>query len=457
MLLKRGHAAVVAALAVVGGAYFGCTGGESTPSSPTAGAAGAGSGAGGKVGGMAGTGSKPQGGSAGAAGGGPNLKWGAPVSVGSCSVRVLQNPEEARLFTWAPCSWTADPACEEAAWTPAFTGEDPSVWQGAYYQTNLESKVEGGNLVVTGRLPARAFLTNQEGFVKRGADFDMTDKCGPSTGRPLGDRMLFNTQAKDAPHSVEHPCFLDDGGLTCTTFDHLCDAPAWNEATDTHWGWECSSTIYAMSNKDGSQQKVLAQQNTTSGPVYDVDNLVASKKHLFWTEHVDFEGHVARRVSYTNGVDPPKVLLPPGPGWQDDGFVLFGGNRLVWTRGYDFVDLGVYKKVELWTSPWDDDNPGVTPTKVMDWLVPTTIQNTYSAVLASAGMQTTAGRLARAVTSTSLEVLDLSTLQTKTLVLPSTQEFRKVLGLTSTHLWFLTYDYPGPPYLRHMIRWKVGP
>lgn len=113
-------------------------------------------------------------------------------------------------------------------------------------------------------------------------------------------------------------------------------------------------------------------------------------------------------------------------------------------------------------SPWDDEAPGVTPTKVMDWIEEIPGTGHYSSLLDNGNRDVAFGRIVfppadKQPLGKNLRVLDLSTKATLDIQLPSSQELRKVMGLTSTHLWFLTYDYPGPPYLRHMVRWKVAP
>lgn len=462
MLLTRARVlAWIAPPAVVGAVYLGCGGAESHPGA-VAGAAGATTGGASGAGGAATSGASGKaagGGGAGVGGsaGAQAFQWGPAETIGECAIRVLQNPG-LTAFNWAPCPWTNDPACEEAIWREPVAEAQGNAWKGVTYQTNIDAKSPDGTLAVITDYPPRALLVSREGIVQAGVDYQGPNTCAVSTGRPIGQRLLFTAGAANDTPFPYHPCFLQGQSLACSSFKFACDAPAWNEATDTHWGWECSSAVYAMSVKDGSMQQVLSKQNPTMGPVYDLSTLTASRKHFFWKEYVEFEGHVARQVSYSDGVGPSKVLLPPGPGTQDDGEVHFTGTHLVWTRGYDFVDLGVYKKVELWMSPWDDDAPGVTPTKVMDWPAPS-LGNGFSPVLENGWKDAAFGRIVFPTwgQKNSLTVLDLTTKATQAIEIPSSQELRKVMGLTSTHLWFLTYDYPGPPYLRHMVRWKVAP
>lgn len=169
VLLKRGHAAVLAAFAVAGGTYFGCSGDDAASSAAGGGGTTEGSSGAGASGMAGGAGKASTAGAAGTGGAATTLVWADTTPVGTCSTRILQDTGFP-AFTWAPCPWGDDPACEEAVWQEPIQQLDAKgVWRGVEYQTDLESKVDGGMLAVSFNGPSGRFSSTKSALFTRGS------------------------------------------------------------------------------------------------------------------------------------------------------------------------------------------------------------------------------------------------------------------------------------------------
>jgi hypothetical protein len=375
-----------------------------------------------------------------------------------CPMDRLVNPSQVRAFTWTPCAGVA--SCEQMVLLPFLEGQYPG---GIVEEEAGKTRV----ILAAGTKQMRMVLfASDDGWLLDAyrAPSGPPKYCTPFAGALRGTHSGVMVGANfDKPpgklgglvHALGDPS--DPIPFDVTLPFGFGPAGAANiPMAAGRWAWKSSpDRLLSVATADAADLRVVAQARAwdTTSSILAIDSIDTNgSTFMLGAPMVTKEGGVTSIIATTDGKNPPTpYIVSPDGSFYD--YAAYAGSHVAWLRGIDAQAVNVYKRVELWASPYDPDPSKLKPFKVDDW--PFT---SMGQLLGAAGrVAALAGAPADGGIANTTAVWDLSRKVQQIYTLPANHQVAPpYLGLTSTHLWVQASPAPNTPTDMY-VRFALGP
>jgi hypothetical protein len=463
-------------------AYVGCnssspldTSEKSANASGTAGTAGSGeSGAGNRAGGSGSPGGQPGGGMAGKGteggqggqgqgqggggegGQGTDAVWKPLGELLEIPIEILQEPTKHRMFSWKPCTWTDNPACEEIE-----LGKIAPLSQYGGVAAQVHDNGQDVSVAFVVTRTEVAGLLDQEGHVKEAFKIPSNPTnpfCFFGSADVQGDSTyafsFFNKEKGPIPACIvgklgQPPLLFVPEWTTSKMFAN----PQSFALNRTRWAmWLGQSSMVSFETLKGNPPTIFSQTDSSQGGnVLSIDGLKQAGDHFISNEFRAVNGQAKGTLMISDGITKAIPLLPQAPDAYDASG-MFADTHVAWFRGFGYKNPNDYEKVELWASKFSANPEQIQPYKVMDL----DVKNIVASNSFSRGGW---GRVLfyQGYLPTTIYIVDLTgKSNTVTIPLDTSLHMHQANGVTRTHAWF-SVDDPGYKPARRLVRWKLPP
>jgi hypothetical protein len=400
-----------------------------------------------------------QGGAAGEAGkgggtspGGSGTVWKSVGTVQEVTVEELVEPEKHHMFSWKPCEWTKDPACEELV----LDGIAPFSKYGGFLAFVHDDGSQVRVTLIVSRTEIAA-ITDENGKIQRGFRIP-----SPTTSSWL-DRLLINGNRFSLSfHNEKNPTpgiFLGDV-LQEEIFSFV---PKWPKdrfaggmphralGTKRMALGHYAAGLVSVDAFSGNPVTIFSESDETQ--IYAVTGLQQANDWFVSVEAHLMEQKIKTMLVVSDGISAAVPLFPPEAD-ADDSSPMFADTHIGWLRGFGYKELNSFEKVELWASTFSQADPHkIEPYKVADFF---STYVTFGAGFLGGGW----GRIVHSrgwsfTTPDHVNIVDLTKKSPPIeFQLPEQLRMLRVNGVTRTHAWFtMGVEQPG----RRLVRWKLPP
>ncbi len=371
-------------------------------------------------------------------------------------IEILQEPTKHRMFSWKPCTWTDNSACEEIELGKL---APLSQYGGVGAQVHDNGQDVSAVFVVT-RTEVAAIL-DQEGYVKEAFKIPSNPTnpfCFFGSADVQGDSTyafsFFNKEKGPIPACIvgklgQSPLLFVPEWTTSKMFAN----PQSFALNRTRWAmWLGQSSMVSFETLKGNPPTIFSQTDSSQGGnVLSIDGLKQAGDHFLSNEFRAVNDQAKGTLMISDGTTKAIPLLPQLPDAYDASG-MFADTHVAWFRGFGYKNPNDYEKVELWASKFSANPEQIQPFKVMDLDVKHIVSsNSYLA----GGW----GRVLfyQGYLPTTIYVVDLTgKSNTVTIPLDSSLHMHRANGVTRTHAWF-SIDEPGKTSPRRLVRWKLPP
>jgi hypothetical protein len=372
-------------------------------------------------------------------------------------IERLEEPEKHRMFTWKPCSWTDNPACEEIE---LGTLAPLAQYSGIGAQVHDDGVSTSMVFVVTRREVA-AILT-EEGQVREAFKIPSNPTkpfCWFASADVQGNGTyafpFFNKEKGPIPGCIvgkigQDPLLFVPEWTTSKMF-----APPQSYALNrTRWAmWLGQSAMVSFETLKGNPPTIFSQTDSIQGgKVTSINGLKQAGDYFLSNEFHLINNEPKGILVLSDGVKPAVPLFPPLPDAYDASG-MYADTHVAWFRGYGYNAIqNSYKKVELWASVFSSDPSQIKPYKIMDL-------DRNNIVMSNNYLAGGWGRILfyQGYLPTTVYVVDLTgKSETITIPLDPSLHMHRANGVTRTHAWF-SIDDPGKNPPRRLVRWKLPP